>query len=315
MKKYLSLIGIIAFIWIVLSIDTKEVLKCFLNINLYFLAFVGLINIAIVALRSLRWVKLLEMQGYNMNFAKAFIAYFQSLYFGNITPARVGELSRAHFLMKDFKTNSATAVSSVVFDRVLDMYFILILGIIGFLLSNIWSNHWWVQAFFGILIFLIPLLICCPKVTLTLIKILPNWWQLRSRVSNWFKTFFEGIKCFLIPKVSTSVILTAIIYLLFFIQCLYLAYSIDLKINFFYLVFCIVVFSIVTLLPISISGMGTREFVLIFMFKYVNINSEMALTYSILFFIAINLILAVLGWMAYTFYTDKKVLPVKQACK
>lgn len=315
MKKYLSLIGVILFILILLNIDTGETWKYFSNLNPYLLIFVVLINIAIVGLRSLRWTKLLEMQGHNISFKKAFIAYFQSLYFGNITPARVGELSRAHFLMKNIKTNSATAVSSVVFDRVLDMYFMLILGIVGFLLSNIWSNHLWVQAFFITLIFLIPVLICCPNVTLTLIKVLPNYWQLRDRTSNWFKTFFDGIKCFLAPKVWFSVVLTAIIYLLFFVQCLYLAYSIDLKINFFYLTFCIVVFSILTLLPISISGMGTREFVLIFMFKYVNISSEMAVCYSILFFIAINLVLAVLGWAAYTFYTDKKLLSMKQTCK
>ena len=110
---------------------------------------------------------------------------------------------------------------------------------------------------------------------------------------------------FLTPKALLAVSLTVLIYIMFFFQCLLLAYFMNLSIDFFYLTFCVVIFSIFSILPISFSNMGTREFVLIFMFGYIGISQAEAVSYSLLFFFTINVFLATIGWLIFVFYTDK----------
>ncbi|MEW5822661.1 MAG: lysylphosphatidylglycerol synthase transmembrane domain-containing protein [Cyanobacteriota bacterium] len=321
MKKYLRLIGILLFVIILTKINIADVWQSLLHADWYILSFAAMLNLLVIILRSFRWVKLLEIQNYSFGFAESFWSYLRSLYFGNITPARVGELSRVHYVMKYLNINSAVATSGVIFDRVLDSYFVLILGVIGIFFSAVWGQYISIKVFLVICMFLIPIFLFVPDVTLTLARFVPNYWNMREKFISWARNFFDAIKCFLNLKSTVPVLLTVIIYILFFIQCILLAVAMNLQIDMFYLILCVVVFSALSILPISISNMGTRESTLIFMFSYVGIVSEQAITYSILFFLIINLFLALFGWLAFVFYTDKVdkldsgIGSVKNLCK
>ena len=306
MKKYLRLIGILLFILILVKVNISSVWESLLQADWYILICAAVMNIIIIFLRAVRWVKLLEIQKHIFGVSEAFWSYLRSIYFGNVTPGRVGELSRVHYLMKHVDINSAVATSGVVFDRILDTYFVLILGIIGIVASEIWSQYFWIKVFLIVSMFLIPVLLFVPNITLFLSSLLPNFWNMRTKTVDWLKNFFDAVKCFLTVKISFSVVITFVIYLLFFIQCILLAYAMNLHIDMFYLIFCVVVFSSLSILPISVSNMGTREFTLIFMFVYIGLTREQAVTYSLLFFLIINLFSALTGWLAYIFYKDEE---------
>ena len=305
MHKYLRLIGILLFVLILLKVNSRDVLQLFMQSDWSLLTLVALMNLLVVLLRSIRWVKLLEIQNYSFGITEAFWSYLRSLYFGNVTPGRVGELSRVHYLMKYVNINSAVATSGVIYDRILDTYFILILGVLGIVMSEVWVQYLWLKILLISFLFIIPIVLFVPKFTLTFASVLPQLWNLRSKVTLWLEHFFDAIKSFLTWKVLPSIVITLFIYLLFFVQCILLAYAMNLHIDMFYLIFCVVVFSALSVLPISVSNMGTREFSLIFMFSYVGLTSELAVTYSLLFFLIINLLLTLFGWLAYIFYKDK----------
>jgi uncharacterized protein (TIRG00374 family) len=312
MKKHFRLIGILLFVLILLNIDMKQVAETLAETSWWGIFLVALLNIVVMSLRAYRWVKLLEIQDYHLGLKESFWSYLRSFYLGSVTPGRVGELFRAHYLMKYINTDSARAVSSVVFDRILDMYFMLILGIVGLLFSDIMVSYLWVKPVFIVLMVLFPVFVLFPGITLTLTRILPNYWNIRMRSHAWLENFFDGIKCFLTWKIAFSVLLTVVIYVLFFWQCLLLAYFMNLQIDFFFLAFCVVLFSILSVLPISFSNVGTREFVLIVMFQYVGLSSASAVSYSLLFFFVINVVIAVIGWLAFIFYTDRITEEIKE---
>lgn len=284
----------------------KEVWHSLLHADWYLLALAASINIVVIYLRSVRWTKLLEIQNYSFGVVEAFWSYLRSLYFGNVTPARLGELTRVHYVMKYVNINSAVATSGVIFDRVLDSYFILILGIISLFASEVWSHNIWIKASLLLAAVLIALFLFVPAVSLSIVRLVPNYKNIRDKAISWLQNFFEAINCFLTVKISFTIILTALIYLLFFIQCILLAYAMDLRIDAFYLILCVVIFSSLSILPISVSNMGTREALLIFMFSYVEIGREQAVTYSLLFFFIVNAFLAFSGWLVYVFYKDKE---------
>ncbi|MGD9579850.1 MAG: lysylphosphatidylglycerol synthase transmembrane domain-containing protein [Vampirovibrionia bacterium] len=307
MKKYLRLIGILLFVFIFSKVNFGDVVQSLLQADWYLLSLVALLNLLVVLFRAVRWVKLLEIQNYSFGLPEAFWSYLRSLYLGNVTPGRVGELSRVHYLMKYININSAVATSGVIYDRILDTYFVLILGVLGLVMSDVWAQYLWLKIMLISFMFIIPVVFFVPNFSLSMASFLPNMWNLKEKVSGWLEHFFDAIKAFLTWKVLPSVVITFFIYFIFFVQCILLAYAMNLHIDMFYLIFCVVVFSALSVLPISVSNMGTREFSLIFMFSYVGITSEVAVTYSLLFFITINILLALFGWLAYLFYKDKSV--------
>tara|TARA_B100000427_G_C15460098_1_gene573624 strand:- start:997 stop:1215 length:219 start_codon:yes stop_codon:yes gene_type:complete len=57
--------------------------------------------------------------------------------------------------------------------------------------------------------------------------------------------------------------------------------------------------NLVSFLPISISGLGTRDATLIFLFSLINIQSELALSYSLLIFFTIFLAGGLFGYFCW----------------
>lgn len=307
MKKYFRLIGILLFIIIILNIDLEKVWEVLIKANHIVLFPVLLMNILVIFFRSLRWSELVKIQGFKFPCVKAFWGYLRSLYFGNVTPARVRELLRIHYLLKYVNMDSALATSTVIFDKLLDMYLLLILGLLGFVMSDVWEGQFAfaVKWFFVLMIIVIPAFVTFPGLTKFLSGFLPNYKNLRDKLLLWTKSFFQGIKRFLVLKTLIPALITLCVYLVFFLQCYLLAYSLNLDINFFYLSFCVVLFSILSVLPVSISNIGTRELVLIAMFSFIDIDSESAVSFSLLFFFSINFFTILLGWLAFIFYKDE----------
>src|SRR3989339_1548577 len=178
MHKYLRLIGILLFVLILLKVNSRDVLQLFMQSDWSVLTLVALMNLLVVLLRSIRWVKLLEIQNYSFGITEAFWSYLRSLYFGNVTPGRVGELSRIHYLMKYVNINSAVATSGVIYDRILDTYFILILGVLGIVMSEVWVQYLWLKILLISFLFIIPIVLFVPKLTLTFASVLPQIWNL-----------------------------------------------------------------------------------------------------------------------------------------
>ncbi len=90
-----------------------------------------LLNIPQIGLKALRWFMLVRWQGMRFNYRQAFLSYFGSLLIGFITPGRLGEMVQAVTLRNECGVPLARGLSSVILDRVFDMYLLLTLGSLG----------------------------------------------------------------------------------------------------------------------------------------------------------------------------------------
>jgi hypothetical protein len=84
---------------------------------------------------------------------------------------------------------------------------------------------------------------------------------------------------------------------------------------FSYTIFCLVLSSFSVVVPISVSGLGVREAIMIFLFKSVGLGSEAAVLFSLSIF-ALSPVLGFHGWfvniMMITYgYFKKKNVNVK----
>jgi uncharacterized membrane protein YbhN (UPF0104 family) len=93
--------------------------------------------------------------------------------------------------------------------------------------------------------------------------------------------------------------LTVIAYGLLFSAVYLLARSADLGINFWQSAVMLSVANIVSFLPVSFSGIGTRDAVLVFFFARLGRSGEEAIVFSTLILLAVFLVSALYGFAAY----------------
>ena len=123
--------GLIILFFILLKIDLILIKDEILKTNKAFLFFAMTLNIPHLFIKSCRWNILLKQQAINYSFVQSFLVYISSLYVGFITPGRVGEFMKVLYLKSDKGISISKGFSSVLADRLFDMYLLIILSFIG----------------------------------------------------------------------------------------------------------------------------------------------------------------------------------------
>ena len=126
MKKYIRLIGLFILLFILSRIDLRELLSLLFHINIYYLLLAVVLNIPQLFFKSYRWNFLLKQQNINYSPVQSFLIYMSSLYIGLITPGRIGEFVKVYYLKSDKGISISKGFSSVLADRLFDLYLLII---------------------------------------------------------------------------------------------------------------------------------------------------------------------------------------------
>jgi len=189
-------------------------------------------------------------------------------------------------------------------DRLLDLYFLILLGAFG-VYYFFKGRGISLEFIVGLVIFLlIPLIILNPKFInllsrLLFRKIVSNKYQ--NKLDESVNEFSEGMNQIINPGLSVGVFLTVISYSIFFFLCYLVAKSIGLSISYFELALIMSIVNLITFIPISISGLGTREASMIFLFKTIGLSTETAVSYSFLIFFTSYICGGLRGFIAWWF--------------
>jgi uncharacterized protein (TIRG00374 family) len=297
------LIGLVILVVILLQLDLKATIETLAEVRW------GYLLLAIVAdplqfgLKAWRWQKLLRMQGIRYPPGDAFLAFMSGLFLGLVTPGRVGEMGKALYLKQDQDLPVSEGLANVLMDRLFDLYTIMILGAIGLvwfrLLPN-WALLLIIAATAGAL--LMPLALLSTRLAvwgMMIIGQLPLVRVYRERASNAIGRFQKGLRPLLRPRLVVPLLLTALAYTVFFAQAWLLGRALALDISIAYLAMCLSVAGIITLLPISFSGLGTRDATLILLFAPLGLAAEQAVAYSTLFLLTFYVGGGILGAIAW----------------
>ncbi|HVM32930.1 MAG TPA: lysylphosphatidylglycerol synthase transmembrane domain-containing protein [bacterium] len=265
-------------------------------------AFLSLV--LMVYLKGLRWSFLLRLQGHRYSVWNCFLIYMGSLFWGNVTPGRAGDFMKVLYLKDDLGLSIGAGMSSVLVDRVFDLYLLLILGSFGILaypgalgLSPQVVHLIWI--FFGLLI-AASLVAFNRTVGEALIRLVfervlgP---KLKEKAGQAFGDFHAGMEAFYSPRVLFPALLSLLSYALFFEGSSWMAQALGLSINIFYLSFCLSVVNIVSLL--TLLGMGTREGTLILLFGFIGLSQSQALAYSLLIFFVGTVLFTLLCFLCF----------------
>ena len=284
---------------ILVRLDLRRVLEIIAKVDIIVLVVPLCSVILLKALHAWRWRYLLAMQGVSLSLRKSFLVYLAASYIGVITPARAGEFIKAFYLREEKNMPLGEGFSNILIDRLQDVSAFAIVGLTGLSLTLLGGRY--LYSIIGIaLLFLVTwaFLFRAETTTKKIIGLLvqnlvPE--RYRSSIDTQVNSFFIGISKLSNPRIVIPALATATIMTVVFLQCYLIATSLFISISFVYLAFCVSVAGLVSLIPISISGLGTREATMIALFSRVGLTSESAVSFSLTYLLVFHVSSIIMG--------------------
>jgi len=317
MKKRLALVGFLLLALIFLVIDFEKLFGILARTNLALFAFAVLLAVPAVFARSSKWGLMLKNQGFDFGSIKIFRYYFIGIGIGEFTPGRIGDFLKALFVNK--RINSlAISFSSVLVDRIIDVTTLVALGIISSVAFVL---------IFGVTIVSLPIIAVMIGGMLfsfyllfnkpLLKKLLRPFYNMlipekfKEKLSKGFDLFLSNSQKLLKqPKLLVSSILLSLVSWLLGAGTYYLlALSLGIEMQFVFLLMVMALSNLVLLLPLSISGIGTRDALMILLFSLQGIPAETAVAFSFsVLFCSITIALIGLSLVSFEEFNVRKMV-------
>jgi len=303
LKKYSYLFGIFLFVLIIAKADLETILQNIKNVKPFYLAIAALSGLPGLFIKSYCWNYIKKKQNIYYSQKESFLMYGVGLYIGSVTPGRVGEASRIIYLTKDGHSLGKSLVS-LILDRMSDFIFLLVFLFLGLFFFLDLANKQ-VLLFLVTAIFLIILLFVFLKSNLNkpifkkLFRFLvPNKYKKSLKVN--FQDFVKDIKIYSFKDCLIIFLITAFSWFFYYIQMYIVAQSVNItNIPLLHLSMILTVVGFITLIPISISGIGTRDAALIFFLTPFIIAKEQIIIFSslILLMYLFNTLIGFVCWL------------------
>lgn len=269
--------------------------------NVFLIAAAFLFNVPLFSLKSLRWQQILKRLHYYVSFKNTFLYYTSSIYLGFITPGRIGEFAKVFYLKQECDLNTSEIFLSVFLDRFYDLFLLILLSMMGFIILNpfVWAK--WI-GYIGLVCLLFLLLIVKNKLVYKSIWILLNRLFSNFGISKKIisSKLPETTRFFLLHNsLWLGFLITILSYLLFFFQCSIIAKALSITVSFVDLIYIMAITNFISFLPFSISGIGTREASLAFLLTPKGIALESVLAYSTAIFLVFFIGGGIIGFGAW----------------
>jgi hypothetical protein len=231
-------------------------------------------------LKGLRWRAALSAQGLVFPVWTVLGLNATASFLGSVTPGRLGELSKAAFLYRRSGSVAGSLVS-VALDRLYDIVMLLLFGIAatGYFANVIFSEA---TGLILVLVLLAGVLVAFYLWRRRLWNVLRSMLrralpveQYESATAAWDVFTRDMKRVFRLSRKAMS-FLSIASYVFYFIQIYTVAEGFGVKVSFIYLSLCLALSALISLLPISIGGLGTREATFILLLNRISIPAETA---------------------------------------
>ncbi len=252
----------------------ERVLNHFQTMDLWLFGLSSLLYVLVIFVSAHRWALLLD-EPYPIK--KIFSLYMIGSFFNNLLPGAIGgDAVKAYYLYKDTR-KGGSSIGSVFMDRYIGLCALLSLGLISSLaafheLKTI-GMHLAIPALFFLFI--------AGSLLFFRLRIGRRF----SAVSDFYDYFHRSIRnrTMLVKAFSLSLI----VQMLSFFMVYLIARGIDQQLTFTALFVFVPIISIITMLPISISGLGVRESAFVLLFGLTGVPAEASMSISFLWFLSI----------------------------
>ena len=289
--KHLAVLGLIVFVYIVSRVGYETIIENILSLNpLYILPILGVTG-GNVLVKSYKWRLVIRAHGADYPLKDSVKVFLIGMFTGLLTPGRAGDLIRALYLNKENVTFGKSA-STVVIDRLLDILSLFLL----FFLSVIWLGRAFggfqismptALLFLGGVVFLAYLLFQRDLVKKLLRPFYANFLPetYKPALKMGFNDFYDSLGRLDRADMALPAFLSILSWLLTGLEGYLVARSLGLDISYLTMMAFIPLITLAELLPISVSGLGTREVAVISLFSLIGLPMDTAVAFSILYLV------------------------------
>lgn len=301
-SQLLPLIGIILFAYLLSTLDIGLVSQGFLNINYLFAVAVGIFGFTIV-LRAIRWKMIIQSYGISFPLIDSIKGWLIGFSIGLVTPGKVGDFARAYYL-KD-KARIGRSLTTVMTERVIDVVVLFILSLIGLSLFVTFylANDFLLIVTLGFFALFVVGVFLFSRKEIASFLLRPFYRRLipaarKESVKNVYHDFYQGVDVTLRNKrlMFLLILFTLLIWIVIVYYTWLIGVMIDPRMTLEFLFIIVPFIGLVFALPISLSGLGTREASFIFFLSFIGISPEAAVTFSLLHLLS-DYVLGAIGFV------------------
>jgi hypothetical protein len=307
-KKYFIIIGIALFIYLLIKLDVRKIIGEVREINIYYLLIAVSLFLIYLIFQTLKWFVIARKQKVEIPFREAFKINVIANFYGFVTPARIGSITRATYF-KDYKGGSGKGLGNFIIDKILDISSLLLLAIgFGFLLYKnikiISTSYLYVFIGIFLLIILFSLIFYKKKSSKFFLKFLyhliPERLKNKARLS--FESFYENMPPF--GFLILVFILNLVTWVIDYMTMYFIALSLGVDIHPIFFLVILPISTLVAQIPITINGLGTRELTLISLFGLFGVEAVKVFAMSVISLVISGIIPAVIAIFLILFKKD-----------
>ena len=308
-KKFLPLIGIAIFVYIVYNLDIEKIIVVFLSINPIFIICSLTLTIPRLIIRNTAWQIIQKEQKITISFFQSLKIFLIGYFYGSITPGYIGQLMRVPYMKEKTGAPYGKLFVNSLMETIihtLSLYGMMLIGallVMGVLPELLYISGIWVVLLAIILFYFVKRDRGEKLFHLLIHYLIPK--KLKTNLYRFVDTFytdFPEIKKLLLPLV-----LGIFTWIIIFSQeyIIVLALGVDIPYLYFLLLFPIA--NVVGFIPITFAGLGTRELAAIFLFSTLfGVAEEEVFVFTLLGFIITDIFTGFIGFILSLTETKKR---------
>ena len=286
-KKKIGLILKIAISALLLFILFSEVginepLSLLKNVDLGILLIIFILSIIVLFIGSLNIKILANKLNKQIGIWRMFNYYTTSHSIGNLLPGKFGDLSILYFFKKDgLKIGESGAMYFI--DKAISLALLLLASLIGMFIFIEPLGRGTIIFLFALFLILLIFLLGYRKIFIFAKRILGNYLQKFEGFQSTIELYLRHGK----KEIFYNFVLTLVRLLLSALVILLAFKSIDpdIQIRFIHVITIYALTAIISLLPISLSGLGIRESIAVLLYSYLGISPQLSFSAYLLLLI------------------------------
>lgn len=291
------LVGLVALGFVLIKSDAGALIEAIKHTRLAFLPLAVAASFAVTWLMAYRWEMILSARGVRFQTRRLFAYYLIGIFFTSFVPGGgiSGDVARLIYVDRQVR-NKALVLSTLVYERLIGVFTLLLIGFAATLATRVYTQTDRViyigEAVLAISFVAIAILMS-GFVTSRLARMLRAIGSRMkiARAGEAAARTLEDISRLRSdgPLLARTVLISFVIRIVWSLGCYVIVTAMGLPLDVFTLFAFISLVDLVRLMPISVGGLGVREWIVIVLFATVGISREQALTFSFLAFAPIYL--------------------------
>ncbi len=284
-------VGLGALALVIAKSDVNSLREVMRSARVTYLPLAVAASFAVTWLMASRWRAILAVRGHRFKTVKLFAVYLIGIFFMNFIPGGgvSGDVARLIYVDREVR-DKAFVLSTLVYERLVGGFVILLLGLVASVASHSYAQTGRVVASEAVLGvgFLAAAMLMSEAVSSRLARVCRAAGA-RFRLARFGQAAARTLEAMSELRhqrgmVWRTLLLSVLVRVVWSFGCYVVALALNLPLSFATVFVFMSVVDLVRMLPISVGGLGVREWLLIALFAGVGLSREQALAFALLAF-------------------------------